>query len=135
MLQLTLTFWFIPGMIVQIMLTRVSNTLKSNHCSKTVDIVEPPSHLQEIVEEENVMFLESVQQAKAETVQHSCMRPNKVKNMFLVLLPGQFFLSHFLFFKIKFLFIFRFAIIFINTVTRFIIENCVATAVLPLLWK
>ena len=68
MLQLTLTFWFIPGMIVQIMFTRVSNALKSNHCSKAVDIVEPPSHLREIVEEENVMFLESVQQAKVETV-------------------------------------------------------------------
>ena len=27
-----------------------------------------------------------------------CIRPNKVKNMVLVLLPGQFFLSHFLFF-------------------------------------
>ena len=50
------------------------------------------------------------------------IRPHKVKSMFLVLLPGQFFQSHF----------FRFAIIFINKVTRFIIENCVATAVLKL---
>ena len=53
--------------------------------------------------------------------------------MFLVLLPGQFFLSHFLLFKMNFLFIFRFTIIFINKVTQFIIENYVATAVL-LLW-
>ena len=31
-------------------------------------VVKPPSHLQEIVEEENAMFLESLQQGKAETV-------------------------------------------------------------------
>ena len=32
------------------------------------DVVEVPSHLQEIVEEENLVFLESLQQSMAETV-------------------------------------------------------------------
>ena len=54
------------------------------------------------------------------------IRPNKVKNMFLVLLPGQFFLSHFLFFS-------QVCYHFYQYSTQFIIENCVATAVLPLL--
>ena len=52
-----------------------------------------------------------------------------IRNMFLVLLPGQFFPSHFLFFN-EFSVYFQDYYHFINKVTQFIIESCVNTAVL-----
>ena len=47
-----------------------------------------------------ILAIHILKSRKAITLELShTIRPNKVKNMFLVLLPGQFFLSHFYFLK------------------------------------